>query len=77
MIGHIQADFKYIKLFRILSKQLERFIIKGRLDIHSFYIIIVKEGLLSKHGYEEIVFQFLLEIVRLNYIKQVKRLMLV
>ena len=69
IIGYIQADFKYIKLLRILSKQLEKFIIEGQPDIYSFYIITVKKGLLSEHKYKEIVFQFLLEIVRLNYIK--------
>jgi hypothetical protein len=55
MIRRIQADSKYIKLLRILSKQLERFIIEGRLDIHSFYVMTVKEGLLSEHEHEEIV----------------------
>ena len=74
MIGHIQADSKYIKLLRILSKQLERFIIEGQLDIHSFYIMMVTEGLLSEYKYKEIVSQFLLEIVKLNYIEQVKKL---
>jgi hypothetical protein len=73
IIGYIQADSKYIKLLRILSKQLERFIIEGRPDIYS-YIITVTEGLLSEYKYKEIVFQFLLEIVKLNYIEQVKKL---
>jgi hypothetical protein len=75
IIGYIQTDSKYIKLFRILSKQLERFIIEGRLDIYSFYIIVLTEGLLSEYKYKEIVSQFLLEIVRLNYIEQVEKLM--
>jgi hypothetical protein len=74
IIGYIQTDSKYIKLLGILSKQLERFIIEGRPDIYSFYIITVTEGLLSEQEYKEIVSQFLLEIVRLNYIEQVKRL---
>ena len=55
MIGRIQADSKYIKLLRILSEQLERFIIEGRLDIHSFYVMTVKEGLLLEHEHEEIM----------------------
>jgi hypothetical protein len=55
IIRRIQADSKYIKLFRILSEQLKRFIIEGQLDIHSFYVMTVKEGLLSKHEHEEIV----------------------
>jgi hypothetical protein len=77
MIGRIQADSKYMKLLRILSKQLERFIIEGRTDIHSFYVMTVTEGLLLEHEHEEIVSQFPLEIVRLNHMKRVKRLMLV
>jgi hypothetical protein len=75
MIGRIQADSKYMKLLGILSEQLERFIIEGRPDIHSFYIMTVTEGLLSEQEHKEIVSQFLLEIVRLNHIEQVKRLM--
>ena len=75
MIGRIKADSKYMKLLGILSEQLERFIIEGRPDIHSFYIMTVKEGLLLEHEHEEIVSQFPLEIVRLNHIKRVKRLM--
>jgi hypothetical protein len=55
IIRHIQADSKYIKLFRILSEQLERFIIEGQLDIHSFYVITVKEGLLLEHKHKEII----------------------
>jgi hypothetical protein len=55
MIGRIQADSKYMKLLRILSEQLERFIIEGRPDIHSFYVMMVKEGLLLEHEHEEIV----------------------
>jgi hypothetical protein len=74
MIGRIQADSKYIKLLRILSEQLERFIMEGRPDIHSFYMMALTEGLLSEHEHEEIVSQFPLEIVRLNHIEQVKRL---
>ena len=74
MIGCIQADSKYMKLLGILSKQLERFIIEGRPDIHSFYEMTVTEGLLSEHEREEIVSQFPLEIVRLNHMKRVKRL---
>jgi hypothetical protein len=74
IIGRRQADSKYIKLLRILSEQLERFIIKGRLDIHSFYKMTMTKGLLLEHEHEEIVSQFPLEIVRLNYMKQVKRL---
>jgi hypothetical protein len=74
MIGRIQADSKYMKLLRILSEQLERFIMEGRPDIQSFYMMAVMEGLLSEHEHEEIVSQFLLEVVRLNYIEQVKRL---
>ena len=77
MIGHIQADSKYMKLLGILSEQLERFIMEGRPDIHSFYVMMVKEGLLLEHEHEEIVSQFPLEIVRLNHMKRVKRLMLV
>ena len=75
MIGRIQVDFKYMKLLGILSEQLERFIVKGRPDIHSFYKMMVMEGLLLEHEHEEIVSQFPLEIVRLNYMKRVKRLM--
>ena len=75
IIEHIQTDSKYIKLYRILSKQLERFIIEGQPDIHFFYMIAVTESLLSEHKHKEIMSQFLLEIVRLNHIKQVKRLM--
>jgi hypothetical protein len=75
IIRHIQTDSKYIKLFKILSEQLERFIIERQPDIHFFYIITVKEDLLSEHKHKEIISQFLFEIVRLNYIKQVKRLM--
>ena len=55
MIGRIQADSKYMKLLGILSEQLERFIIEGRLDIYSFYIMIVKKGLLLEHEHKEIV----------------------
>jgi hypothetical protein len=74
IIRYIQTDSKYIKLLRILNKQLERLIIERQPDIYSFYIIAVTEGLLSEYKYKEIVSQFLLEIVRLNYIEQVKKL---
>jgi hypothetical protein len=75
MIGRIQADSKYMKLLGILSEQLERFIIEGRPDIHSFYVMAVTEGLLSEHEHKEIMSQFPLEIVRLNHMERVKRLM--
>ena len=55
MIGRIQADSKYMKLLGILSEQLERFITEGQLDIHSFYVMAVKEGLLSEHEHKEIM----------------------
>jgi hypothetical protein len=63
MIRDIQADSKLVRLFDILGQQLELWINKGQPDLHSLYISLEAETLVSEEELRELRAAFALESV--------------